>query len=468
MRRSVGTRLTRVGGALLLLSLAGCSYHTPAPTLTPTRVATLTPTRTPTPVLTATPTAVPVPTAAPAPAAAWMRQFGSPAWDRANGVAVDGEGNIIAAGATQGALPGKTLGGTWDAYAVKLSPAGKEILTLQFTDAVSLGALALAVDGTANIILAGHSGGTLPGQTNAGYDDAWVRKLSPAGTEMWTHQFGSPEPDWAFGVAADGSGNVIVAGGESSALPGQTRVGLEDAFVRKYSPSGTELWTHQFGTPALDRAWAVAVDGTGNIFIAGVTEGILSGQTRAGLDDCFVRKLSPAGTELWTRQFGSPAQDRATAVTTDEAGNVIVAGYTYGPMPGQTHAGAWDSFVTKFSPEGAALWTSQFGTLLSDEVFGVAVDRTGTIFAAGNTEGSLPGQTSAGAWDAFVRAFSPEGAVIWTFQFGTAESEGVTGAAAGGAGDVLVVGHTYGVLPGQASAGSWDGFVVRIGLRPAS
>jgi hypothetical protein len=383
-------------------------------------------------------------------------------------VAVDRERNIIAAGATQGALPGQTLGGTWDAYAVKFSPAGNETLTLQFTDGVSLGALALAVDGTSNIILAGHSGGTLPGQTNAGLDDAWVRKLSPAGTEMWTHEFGSPEPDWAFGVAADASANVIVAGGASSALPGQTRVGLEDAFVRKFTPEGTELWTSQFGTPSNDRAWAVAVDGAGNIFIAGHTEGTMPGQTSAGLDDCFVRKLSPAGTELWTRQFGSPAQDRATAVTTDEAGNVIVAGYTYGPMPGQTYVGAWDAFVTKFSPEGVALWTSQFGTLLSDEVFGVAVDRTGTIFAAGNTEGSLPGQTSAGAWDAFVRAFSPSGAGLWTLQFGSPATDEAVGVALDSSGNIFVAGNTMGALPGQSNAGDWDSFVVRLSQPSAS
>jgi len=480
MKGRHGYRLASVAVVLLFLAVSGCTAPTPAHNPTPTPVATSTPARTPTPTPAAapspSPTATPSPTPTPGPApsatpvalAGWIKQFGSPAWDRCNGVAVDGSGNIIIGGATQGAMPGLTLGGTWDAYAMKFSPAGTGLWTIEFTDTLSLGALTVAVDGSGNVILAGHSGGTIPGQTNAGYDDAWVRKLTPAGTELWTHEFGSPEPDWAFGVAADGSGNIILAGGAEGPLPGQTSAGLQDAWVRKYSPAGVELWTSQFGTPALDRAWAVAVDGNGNILVVGHTEGgTFPGQTSAGLDDCFVRKLSPACTVLWTRQFGSPAQDRATAVTTDGAGNVIVAGYTYGPMPGQTYSGSADAFVTKFSPEGAALWTSQFGTTVSDEALGAAVDGKGNIFVAGWTEGALRGQTNAGGDDAFVREFSASGAELWTSEFGTPESELVTGVAADGSGNIFVSGETYGAFPGQTNAGSWDGFVVRVG-QPAA
>ncbi len=231
MRGGVGTVLTRVSGALLLLALAGCSNHTPAPTVTPTRVAALTPTRTPTPGLTTTPTAGPVPTAAPVPAIAWMRQFGSPAWDRANGVAVDREGNIIAAGATQGALPGQTLGGSWDAYVVKLSPAGKETLTLQFTDAVSLGALALAVDGTGTIFAAGNTEGSLPGRTSAGAWDAFVQAFSPSGAELWILQFGTAESEGVTGAAAGEGGDIFVVGHTYGVLPGQASAGSWDGFV---------------------------------------------------------------------------------------------------------------------------------------------------------------------------------------------------------------------------------------------
>ena len=479
MSPSAGYRVTWVAGVLLFLAMAGCGALTPTPTSTPTRVATLTPTPTATPTLTpaptrtTTPTPSPTPTPGPAatathvPVAGWTDQFGSPAWDRANGVVVDKEGNIIVAGATQGALPGQTLRGSWDAYVRKLTPAGAELWTHQFTNTVSVGVLALAVDGTGNIILVGHVLGALLGQTSAGLDDAYVRKLTPAGAELWTHQFGSPAGDWAFAVATDGSGNIIVAGAADGILPGRTTAGAEDAYMRKYSPAGEELWTHQFGSPAWDRANGVVVDKEGNIIVAGATQGALPGQTNAGGQDAFVAKFSPVGAELWTRQFGSPDSDGATGVAADGTGNIIVAGHTLGILPGQTRAGYDNAYVRKFSPAGAELWTREFGSPASTEAAGVAVDATGNVFAAGHLTGALPGQTSVGFVDAFVRKFSPAGVELWTIQFGSPSSDGATGVAVDGTGDVIVAGETYGALPGQTSAGDWDAFVARLNEPPA-
>ncbi len=150
-------------------------------------------------------------------------------------------------------------------------------------------------------------------------------------------------------MAVDASGNVIVVGHIIGALPGQKQAGYDDAFVRKFTPAGAEMWTSQFGSPFYSGALAVAVDGSGNIIVAGHTWGALPGQTRAGLSDAFVRKLSPAGAEMWTIQFGSPAADAATGVAVDASGNIIVAGETYGDLPGQTQAGLGDTFVVRLN-----------------------------------------------------------------------------------------------------------------------
>jgi len=477
MRGSASYRLTRLA-VLLLLAVAACSSPTPSPTRTPnptptpTATATLTPTRTttptafatssPTPTFSPTPTTGPAPTATPAAVAAWTSQFGSPEWDRGNAVAVDGSGNIIVAGAALGALPGKTSGGGWDIFVRKFSPAGDTLWVYQAGSPGSDGALAVAVDASGNIIMSGHTDGTLPGQISAGDDDAFVRKLSPAGTEMWTRQFGSPAAEWGFAVAVDGTGNIIVAGATQGALPGQTRAGDEDAFVRKFSPAGDEMWTRQFGSPASSRVWGVAVDGSGNIIVAGRMYGTLAGQTAAGVQDAFVRKLSPAGAEMWTHQFGTPAADWASAVTVDGSGNTIVAGTTSGAMPGQTLAGTRDAFVRKLSPAGDEMWTRQFGTPDPDEAFGVAVDRSGNVIVAGYTGGTMPGQTPLGGTDVFVHQLSPAGDEMGTSQFGSPAEDVAFGVAADGTGAVFATGATYGAMPGQTNAGSWDVFVVRL------
>lgn len=276
MRGSVSYRLARIAGILLFLVLAGCA----------------TPTQSPTPTLALTPMPGPAPAATLVPVVVWISQVGSSDWDRGDGVAVDGSGNVVVAGATLGALPGQTNAGSWDIFARKCSPAGVELWVHQSGSSGSDGALATAVDASGNVILVGHTDGTLPGQTNAGYDDAFVWKLSPAGAELWTLQFGSSAPDWAFGVAVDASGNIILAGATDGTLPGQTSAGAWDAFVRKLSPAGAELWTLQFGTSTLDRATGVAVDGSGNILVIGNTDGTLPGQTRAGSWDAFVVHLA--------------------------------------------------------------------------------------------------------------------------------------------------------------------------------
>ena len=133
--------------------------------------------------------------------------------------------------------------------------------------------------------------------------DAFVRKYDAAGNELWTRQFGA-HARRVHGVAADASG-VYVAGTHRQALCRARPPGISvDAFVRRYDAGGNELWTRQFGTAGVDDAFGVAVDASG-VYVAGVTSGTLPGQTSTGGGDAFVRKYDAAGTEVWTRQFGT-------------------------------------------------------------------------------------------------------------------------------------------------------------------
>src|SRR5262245_53530980 len=92
-------------------------------------------------------------------------------------------------------------------------------------------------------------------------------------------QFGTTAEDTARRIAVDGMGSVYGAGYTDGALPGQTSAGgTTDAFVRKYDASLTEVWTRQFGTSENDSALGVAVDGTGSVYVAGFTIGVLPGQ----------------------------------------------------------------------------------------------------------------------------------------------------------------------------------------------
>ncbi len=329
----------------------------------------------------------------------WTRQFGSTGSDKAHSIAVNSTG-IYVAGQTGGALPGQTSRGNVDVFLRKYNLNGGHVWTRQFGSSNLDIAWDVALDST-GIYVGGHTAGTLPAQSNKGWDDAFVRKYSFTGSELWTHQFGSSSGDYALDVVASSTG-VYVAGTVGGALPGKTSAGGKDAFVRRYNSKGGVVWTRQFGTPQEDWGQSLAVNSTG-VYVDGYTKGALPGQTNKGLDDGFVRKYSLTGSLIWTRQFGSTKEDIPYDIAVNSTG-VYLTGWTEGALPGHTHRGEDDVFVLKYSLAGGHLWTSQFGTAKEDYGYDIDVDSTG-VYVDGYTDGTLPGQTSAGGRDAFLRKY---------------------------------------------------------------
>jgi hypothetical protein len=391
----------------------------------------------------------------------WSRQFGSNNYDTAEGVAVDSNGSVLVVGFTDGVLPGQTASGSGDAFIRKYDSAGNELWTRQFGSSSDDSAEGVAVDSSGSALVVGYTYGALPGQTASYTGDNFIRKYDSAGNELWTRQFGSYGAEYAYGVAVDGNGCALVVGYTESALPGQTASGPYDAFIRKYDGAGNELWTRQFGSSSgVDIADGVAVDGNGCALVVGDASGTLPGQTSSGSCDAFIRKYDGEGNELWTRQFGSNSADWADGVAVDSSGSALVVGYTDSALPGQTSSGSCDTFIRKYDGAGNELWTRQFGSNGADWADGVAVDASGSALVVGHTDSALPGQTSSGLWDAFIRKYDNAGNVVWTRQFGSNSGDLVYGVAVDSSGSALVVGNTDGALPGQTSNGGKDAFIV--------
>lgn len=399
---------------------------------------------------------------------AWTRQIGTTSRDLVYDVATDGAGNVYVTGQTDGTLPGQTPSGETDAFVRRYDASGTEIWTRQFGSELWDFALDIATDGAGNVYVAGYTRWRLPGQTHLGSDDAFVRRYDASGTEVWTRQFGTEAGDYARGVATDGAGNVYVTGATSGRLPGQTSAGGSDAFVRRYDPSGAEVWTRQFGSGSVEEAYGAATDDEGNVYVAGITGGTLPDQTSSGGGDTFVRRYDAGGAHGWTRQFGSSSNDFPNGVATDGAGNVYVTGQTLGALPGQTSSGSYDAFVRRYSASGVEGWTRQFGSGSYDGAYGVATDGNGSIYIAGITGGTLSGEASAGSYDAYVRRYDSLGAEVWTRQFGSPSDETGRGVSTDGTGSVYVAGYTDGTMPGETSSGDLDAFVTRFRQRTCS
>jgi hypothetical protein len=401
------------------------------------------------------------PTAAPAATVAWTAQFGTSFPDDANGVTIDPAGNLFVIGQTSGELPGQKNAGMIDAFLRRYDASGAEVWTRQYGTAERDIPKGLTLDDSGHVYVVGQTFGTLPGQASAGGWDAFLRKYTPAGDEVWTRQFGGGGAESAASVRVDRAGNAYVVGGTRAALPGQTNIGDYDGFIVKFDGVGNQVWARQFGTTVEDYTLAVTLDANGNPIIAGETSGRLAGAAAAGGLDGFVRQYDPNGQVVWTRQFGSPLDDYAVSAMVGPKGDVLVAGSTTGSLPGHTSAGESDAFIMAFGGQGAVGWSHQFGTSGVDDAEGIAFDAAGNTFVAGRTGGSLPGASSNGGSDAFLAAAGPKGDIIWVRQFG-GPAEDYAMALAIGQGGFYLAGGTTGALPGQKNIGQRDAFVVNI------
>jgi hypothetical protein len=415
-----------------------------------------------------------------APASAegpWVRQFGTRTADEAEAVAVDAVGNAYVAGWTSGALSGQEPAGMLDAFVSSYDPSGTERWTRQFGSAESDLAHGVAVDGAGNVYVVGETRGTLPGQRSAGGRDAFVRSYDGFGNERWTRQFGGGGGDVATGVAVDRDGpgvrgcppegSPIVIGMTHSTLPGQTAAGSDDAFIRAYGPDGNEHWTRQYGTDRGEGARTIAVAPDGGLLVAGSTEGAFPGQQWEGGFDAYLRRYDGDGNLQWTRQFGSPADDYAVGLAVDAAGRPTLVGSTDGSLPGQHSAGGTEAFLRQFDAVGAVRWTRQFGSGVADDAWGVAVDRAGTAWVVGTSQ-RRPGltETDSPTSDCFLRRYDPAGRELGVSPFGTPGSDIAFSVALdpGPAGGAYVAGSTTGALAGQSASGDRDAYLML--LRP--
>lgn len=397
----------------------------------------------------------------------WTNQFGSSQSDGANAVAVDATGVCYVAGVTAGSLPGQVSAGASDAFLLKFNAdAGHSIAwSSQFGGSGSDIANAVARDAGGNVYVAGSTRGTLPGQTSAGGIDAFLAKYTSAGTLVWLRQFGTAADDGAYGVAVDDLG-IIVVGSTNGYFPDPTAVYTDsDAFVSSFDDAGAYLGTYQISstsgtTYTDDYASAVALDSSGNIYVAGTTYGDIGDQTNSGVCDAFLTKFDYQGIYVWTCEFGSNDSDSGRALAVDGSGNVYVAGDTWGALPLKTNLGERDAFLRKYTGAGVALWTSQFGTAGWEEVSGIALDASGNVYVLGNTDRAMGPGPSSGGTDVFIRKYDSLNNVIWTRQAGNGNSTSGKGIAADASGNTFVFGNTWGTFAGQSPVGGSDLFLL--------
>ena len=315
--------------------------------------------------------------------------------------------------------------------------------------------------GEFGIYTAGETLGDFKGYTNAGGKDAFISLHDEEGNLKWVRQFGTQEEDVATGVAPNGAGAYVV-GYTRGALGAQ--IGGSDSFIRMYDPNGNVLWSRQFGTTADDFATGVATH-TSGVYVVGYVDccnSTFPGVPLTVQADGYLMKFDGNGNVLWTRLISTIEVDQGLGIAIDDSG-VYVVGTTWGNLAGPQ--GQRDGFLRKYGHDGSTQWTKQIGTFLPsgdaavDDLYAVAVGPSGVYVAGATSQGALPGATFAGGqWDAFVARFDPAGNPVWSKQIGTDGDDFAYGISLGGD-HILVVGGTSGNLVSGAYTGGEDAFL---------
>jgi len=399
---------------------------------------------------------------APAPAIAWVQQ--SDLGYRAVSLALDGGGDVIAGAESYFSIRKFAGDNGAEMWLQTIYDTG-------FTDHDSVGAR-VAVDGAGNVVAAGNID---DGFYSTKRDFTVAKFAGATGNELWRQVINGTrnEDDTALAVTVDGAGDVIAVGALDNA-----GTGSDFAVLKFAGGTGTELWRQEIDGgppdpyPYLDYALAVTVDGAGDVVVAGILGSgyaviKFAGGTGAELwrqsagpgpvavdsaSDVIVNgggiaKLAGStGMELWRQQGVG-----AAALALDAAGDVIAAGGSNVAQMGVTKlAGDTGLELWHRDIDGSAV-TVNFSVGLT----GVAVNGSGDVVATG-----VSGNQFSGTDFTVLKLAGSTGADLWRQDLTrlTGANEGGSAVTVDAAGDVIA-GGSLGTYLTVAKLSGVDGAV---------
>ena len=303
----------------------------------------------------------------------WTRFFDTGGSDIAHGVVVDVYGDILIAGSSR-------LDTIYDYLTIKYDAGGDLLWQARYETGLDNIAASVVADSARNIIVTGYSFN--------GFDyDYLTVKYNASGDTIWSRRFDAGFNDIANDITSDPMGNVVVTGSSVD-----TSIDRYTFLTVKYSPVGETLWLRRYHYDAENSfAYAVAADVEGNIIVSGnpwypakfitikydsfgdsiwlrelvpgaVTEYyardiavddqndiIITGEYYYGASfDYYTFKYTSVGDSVWVLIYGSGSgiDEYARGVACDAAGGIIIAGHVF-------NNGNVDYLTVKYDEQGA-------------------------------------------------------------------------------------------------------------------
>jgi type IX secretion system substrate protein len=329
----------------------------------------------------------------------WTRCLGGTGDQKARAVQQTTDGGYIIAGTSKDTVNGDitVIDSSYDYWVVKLDDTGAIKWQKSYGGTGNDIATAIIQTSDGGYMVAGSTD-SANGDVSLvhGLSDIWVVKLNDTGALQWQKSFGGPGDDHANTIGQTSDGGYILAGYTNSANGDITsNHGANDAWILKLSSAGSIEWQKCYGGSDDDGANSVTHTADGGYIVAGYSsssDGDLS--ENIGRSDYWVIKLSSSGDIQWQSSLGGLGNEEAQYAVQTTDGGYITAGWTFstdGNVIG--NRGNGDFWVVKLSPGGVQQWQKCLGGTGTDQAFEIHQTGDGG-FIVGGTSNSIDGNVT--------------------------------------------------------------------------
>jgi hypothetical protein len=290
----------------------------------------------------------------------WSSTFGGPANERAEGVLIGPEDDIIIFGTTD-----SYGAGSGDLYLVKADENGEEIWSRTYggTEDEMAGSVERTRDG--GFILAGTTR-----SFGSGKRDVYVVRTNSHGDQLWDKRHGSEAHDVAYGVKETMDGGYVIVGATEG-----SDSGTWDVYLIRIDAQGEALWHRAWGDGGYEVGYSVMETADLGFFVSGYKDPFGSDKW-----DAYLIRTDEEGKTLWSATYGGEGNDRADALQQTADGSLIIAGSTDG-----SGSGGWDMYLLRTDAEGNELWSRTYGGGDTDGAECVIQTRDGGLMMVGGT-----------------------------------------------------------------------------------
>jgi hypothetical protein len=220
------------------------------------------------------------------------------------------------------------------------------------------------------------------------WKDLIIGKISTTGTVEWVVQnqtINTTSHDFIGPCWVGADGHLVIGHGANGAWAG----GVGSSWMMKINgTNGSLIWKNKtvLANATAGNVVAVRTDLDNNIYVCLVTASAMTGTTAVGGNDIVIVKLDPAGTRLWSARpasINTTSNESSATIDVDTSGNVYLAYLSLGTVTGQPKPGDADITIAKITTAGVVEWVwtpTEINTAGAETLNAIRLDKFRNVY----------------------------------------------------------------------------------------